>query len=312
VIAVTREVRSGQLGVATWWCAAILASLAIATTWVLGILSDPNRFDLFMYGRYSAPLMAPVSLVGLVVLLTGGAPPGGEPSRSLRDPARTAPEPTAQPVYRWGIGVLLGLIVANELITRPAMAGREGGQIMNFPGLLAWGWPSLGSASSPPGLGAGLLALAALGLAMWARRSVAPRPGPARPILVGLATLALVVGAAGQLRGVGPFSTGWRTACTLNDVVTRLDLDAISYDTRNENAIGYKMTAFCLAPAGLPRVDSSAQAPEGLVVARRDWPLAEQYGARMVVQDKQLGEALWVMPGPQQEELRDAGELVSP
>jgi len=73
------------------------------------------------------------------------------------------------------------------------------------------------------------------------------------------------------------------------------------------NWIGYWMS---------PRDLDLADPPAGVefdseyVVSCGDWPRAEEYGARKVTDSGFYSYALWVMPGPAQDELDDAGLLV--
>ncbi|PID53478.1 MAG: hypothetical protein CSA58_00045 [Micrococcales bacterium] len=294
IVARQARERPVVLGPAAWWLTATLASMLVATTWVIGILSDENRFDLYMYGRYAAPTVLPVTVVGLATVVRLGA------SRVSR-------------VSAVSLLALAAVVVANQLITRPAMAGRPSGQIMNFPGLLAWGWPSYRTAPAPPGWAPSLLAVAVLcslwwvlgqyGAARWDERQATRR------VLAALAALAVLLGAVGQARGVVPFSAGWRKGCTLNDVAARVGATEVTYETTDENAIGYKMTALCLAPAGLPRANAAQDPIEGFLVARPDWPGARELGAIKIADDGFLREALYVLPGEQMSRLQAEGEL---
>jgi len=57
--------------------------------------------------------------------------------------------------------------------------------------------------------------------------------------------------------------------------------------------------------------DSVTSRPETtLVISRKDWDLADVWGARKIADDTGLfSNALWVMPGPLQEALASAGRL---
>jgi len=122
----------------------------------------------------------------------------------------------------------------------------------------------------------------------------------------------------GELRIVRPFFSEWNVAFTLVGTIhddPLLDGEPVALDVQGLKEIGDSVTKngyqTLLAPDTVILFDSDDDdAPSDLVIARQDWVHADELGAVKIADDTgQFSNALWVLPGELQDELRAAGSL---
>lgn len=287
------EVRGGAVGVACW------AALLTAGTVLISVsaVSDPvangalrvDRADIYAYGRYVAPVMVVLALVGLAAVLA-----------RVRLARRW--EVVATPLLAAAVvAVFLALVVPQVpagAVTMP----------INVPGLMSWSWSGI---TAPPDERPWLAASAA-GLSLCVATVALQR---ARWLLVGVLCLASVgASVQAEVATLRVFDRPWHAQPhLLKETVRALDLGPVSYDSVGSEAVGRNGYQFWLTPAATPVFDSTEEpAPTDVVMARKDWPAAERLGARLVVGDPRLDEALYVLPGREQQRLRRLGALAPP
>jgi hypothetical protein len=277
------ELRRRTLGP---WCFVVTAFATVAAVTVPAMARAAGRgtrLDYVIYGRYLDALMPVILLLGGAALL-----------RATHVWERLTPV-VAIP--------LLGL--GTRLVSLPGFY--EGAPIaaLSVAGIAAWIdparqeipflWASLGAA-----LIAGAVALIPLRRAVW------------RVAAVGVAFVALSV--TGEVRTMGVLDTPWQSLVQLQHQILDLDLDTsrISYDEAGQTLHGRNGYQYWLPDTQFVFFDSAdGDRPRTeLVIARWDWPLADDLGARMVASEERLDEALWVLPGPAQDRLRAQGRLV--
>ena len=267
------------------WCFVTGSIAAVAAVTVPAMSRGAGRgtrLDYVIYGRYLDALMPVVLLLGAAVLLRAG-----------RAWQRLVPV-IAIPVL--GLGT--------RLVSLPGFY--EGAPIaaLSVAGIAAWIDPAQQQIPFVwASLGATVIAAVAVAipvrLALW------------RLAVVAVAFVSLSV--AGEVRTMGVLDTPWQSLVQLHTQVLDLDADVprISYDESEQTLYGRNGYQFWLPQTRVEFFDSSEgdRPRTDLVIARRDWPLATELDAEMIAAEERLDEALWVMPGELQDQLRATGRL---
>lgn len=283
-----REVRRRAPAFGTWAALAVLGVSGLMTLLLASLLVDPvetSRVDYWFYGRYLEPFFMPLVAVGLGVLVVGIG-------------------------RRRAVGVGVAAVAATAafaLVNLPVIDPAKPLAVINVGGLLAWG-AELGSITRRLVVVLTLVAtLGLLGLAALLRRW---SPLVLLPLAIAFAAGSVVTDA----RVVDVVNGAWRVD-ELGPLVARVvPADAaIAYDVHEGMRAEENRAAFWLSPHRVDPFDSSQEPPpQPWVVARNDWPLGEALGARRVASGAFPDNALWVMPGDEQDALAAEGLLERP
>lgn len=287
VVRAVHETRRGRPATATWSVVAFAGAVLISVTWIAAVVArGDDRFDIYSYGRYLDPMLSVLALVGLTVLWRG---------------RRAGTVRVAAVLSALVVAGFLLVVVPRVPITPTTWWGPN-----SVAGLLQWDWPAITAAQRPPWYPASLACLALLALvALCARRA------PWLPVAL-LVVVVPVSAWVAQTKTLDPFYLAWYSSFELGRAVEQRPGATVAFDvagtTETEgtgDTVSRNAYQFWLAPRTVEVLDSTVEVPTtDLVVARRDWALAEELGAVRVAEDDGLFDnALWVMPGPRQEEL---------
>lgn len=260
------------------------------------------RFDVWIYGRYIDPIGTVVTLLGASALLAGISRAVGWWSVALNAVALA------------GSALVLTWQVPTWGFVTPAHA----------PGILPWTsllpddpWPrNTGflptfTNDNRVWLIAPLCVLLVLGVALLLRgRRMLVASG-----LVGLA----VVGSLLSAPASAAFHEQEGFAVEMRDQVEAFaaldDVEEVGFarqcDRVGLEAVAQNYFGYALLPARLVDVREAADFGDlEIVVACEQWPLGSREGARRVAGESVYASFAWVMPGPLQDELEAAGQLV--
>jgi hypothetical protein len=280
-----RELRRRDPRGGSWALLAVAGVVALMTLVLASALEDPSttsRVDYWLYGRYLEPFLIPLVAVGLAVLVRG----------IERRHAMVA------------AGAAVVTSVAFLFLNLPVVDPAKPTAVINVGGLLAWG-DAFGSIAQRRVVVVTFMAtLALLTLAVLLRRWP-------RLVLLPLA-VALAYGSVTTEREVmDVVNEAWRVD-ELGPLVAQAVPEGvpIAFDTLNGGRAEENRAAFWLSPRRVEVFDSATEEPPSpWVVARNHWPEGEVLGARRVASGAFPDNALWVMPGPEQEELAARGFL---
>ncbi len=290
VILAGREFRRRQPGVGTWAVVALLGSLVVSATWVSRtIAAGRDRLDIYSYGRYLEAFGAILAAVGIAFLIRGLS-------------RRAA-------VWTFVSSAVITAVFLLFVAPQAPLGGALFWGPTSVPGLLQWPWPGVTTAQGPPWIIAGVVGLALLAVALLLARRA--------PLLaVGLIGAFFAISSVvADERTITPYFTPFYQSLTLRSAVSDLPAEAtVSYDLYREpdapgDPISSNAYQYWTIPRELPRFNSSEVDPEtDFVIARKEWVRAEELGAVKVADDTGgFDNALWVLPGPFQQDLADAG-----
>lgn len=281
-----REVRSGAPG--PWLLFTLLAGsvLLISGAGLQHAMPDPLRLDYYVYGRYIdcvAPVLVVVALAALArvrgrgVVVAAGAVSAAVVVLAL------------VPTTAWGADAVS--------VDKPIAA-------LSVPGIAVWLAPGF---SRIPWVPASVAAIAlVLVAALLATRSRA-----AALALVTAGFVALTV--AGEVRTMRVLDAPWHDMTNLDRVLVPVAPHQIAYDSSSSHLYGRNSYQFWLPDTEFEFVDVSEQVPdEDLVITRREWPTGEAAGARRVLGERGLDQALWVLPGDLADRFDERGLLEQP
>lgn len=266
-------------------CGALLAVTAL-------FVVDPARVDQRIYGRYAETFLALLVAPGIVALLR-----------------RPPPLPVAAAALAAPVALAVVLVAGYG---GDAFSGTM--NPFNVLGLehLVLQWDGVDVAA----ITATSVALAALLLgSRWL-----PRVPPAVPVVA--AALAFTWATARAHDGfVVHAHEARRVTSTLPDGLAAVeraagvDVDRADFDY----VLGRVGGGFFGYQLAVPDLDvdvwreDDEPVPDGpWVFTSKSWPAGEEAGARLVVPESRVDLALWVLPGPEQDALADAGALVDP
>lgn len=258
--------------------ALILAAAATVLFASATVMLPAIRPDHLVYGRYNEALLGPFLVAGLAGL---AVPRGARLARLA------------------GAAALLGLLGALLPRILPAEVLAEQPMPLNVLGVLLWSpWAAL-DLGRTTWLALGALAVFAVA-ALISRRAA-------------VAVLAIYFAAYAVLleQEMLPWGRGVRAAVTLQDVIRPLAPAALSYERAGLATFGFNGYQFWLSRVRFHFFDAAAgETPrDPLVVAPKAWG-DRAPGFRLVAGEPALDQALWVAPGPLQEELDRRGWLV--
>jgi hypothetical protein len=292
-----RRRRAGlrRLGLRFWALIAVAGMGFVSAAFTAeAVARGSTRIDLLSYGRYIDPALGPLAVVALAVLWR---------RRRLRDG-----------LLMLAAIAVLGAIQLLVLQPRLPAAGGTWAPVAT-PGLLEYPWPDVSAADVPPYLLATSAAALAVVLMTLLRRL------PALPVLL-LAAAVLAAAQVAESRTVRPFFDHYYGEYTLRTALAEFDGQPMAFDLAGLDAldpvsgatadtISRNAFQFWRAGHGLTVYDSATtSAPAELVIGRRDWPEAVAAGAlELAVDPGRFDNALWVFPGPIQDDLLVEGRL---
>lgn len=275
------ELRSRVIGWATPLAIAV-AGLGFISVGTIshGIALGVERLDLRVYGRYVEPLAVIVAMLGLVCLVRG----------------------VRRRVLAGVAGSTVVVVLVMQLWAVPAIPRGGWWAPINIPGLLRRTWPMMGEMWTPPWLEFGLVAVAVavayLAVRRWASLIALP-----------LAIYYAVSSVSMYAWSLNAFNGGHGAVPDLVHVIEQVDPTSLSYDTRGADGVGQNLFQYWLTGRDVQVFDSRySEPPTDLVVSRQDWWRGEMLGAVRIA-GSQRDEALWVMPGALQRELKSMGAL---
>jgi Dolichyl-phosphate-mannose-protein mannosyltransferase len=277
-----REVRQRSIGVSAWAIAALVAAAILSVGFVSSAIArGDNRLDLFIYGRYMDPFVAPVVLVGLVMV-----------TRKLS--------------RRTGLLLVAAAVVINGFFLTLSVPNiPKGGwwAPINIPGVLLRLWPTVGDKGPAPWLATGLVTV------VFAICFLALRRWPALSMLAVVAYFA-VGSVAADVRAVDTFNVGFNAEPELVATVQQLGpRHSLSFDSDRADPVAQNLYQYWFADRRVNVFDSIRERPATeLVIARATWEKGAAEGALRVVAVKR-GDALWVMPGALQRQLIEDGRV---
>lgn len=299
-----RELRRWQIGPGVFLFGTCLSALALSVLWwmrpdFLWAHDGYLRLDVWIYTRYVDHIATLLVLVALVVLVRGIARGPVLAALALFGTVAAAVVLwVAQDVALWG--ALDGPANSAALLSWTEMFPDDPYPLPQSPTFTNenrfWVWASLCGA-------------ALLGLMLLLRR----RALPLVALLLGVATTLSVLADPSQGRGTPQHLEGAveRVEAATGD--EEIDL-AVDYSCRGPALTRYQVVNW-LGYWMSPREVSLADPPAGVdfdseyVVTCGDWAAAEEHGARRVADSGFYTYWLWVLPGPAQDELDEAGLL---
>ncbi|MBK9180815.1 MAG: hypothetical protein IPM45_14845 [Acidimicrobiales bacterium] len=274
----------------------VVAALGLLAVSVLSGWATVRRFDQAVYGRYNEALVPVLVAVGTAVIVS--------PARR-RLPAGS----------RWGALPVLGgaaLVTAILAVVAVQLAPAFATPTWSVRNVLAVG-PLVGDAF---GSTVGRATLAAT-VGMVAIGLLALRAPRATVVLVGVL---FVAGAAvTYVREIRPTAVDTYDRWELPELVDRIGPPAVAgYDLARLEPFAFWGYPFWLADTEVIPYDSSGAddlpgtpvAGATAVVAPPGWAPAEALGGRLAALDARNGQALWILPGPEQDRLAAAGALL--
>lgn len=279
------EARARRPAAWTWLSVSGLGVLLVGISSVASAIErGSGRADIYIYGRYVEPVTVLLALVGLVVAVR-------------RISRRFA---------SWWAVVSAAIASVFFLIIEPRFQDDATVMPINIAGLMQWSWDTVDpDAAGHPWLIATVTGLAVVAVLVVSR---------ALPVLLMVVLAVAFAGAsvAAETRSLRVFDSPWRGGShVLADVVRSLDVERVSYDLSGGQSVARNGYQFWLAPQRVPVFRSAEESPPtDVVISRRSWPLAQQLGAEKIMDEPRFDEALWVLPGGLQEELKMLGALL--
>lgn len=276
------ELRLRSPAVWTWWSVAATGVLLISVTFTASAIErGSHRVEIYAYGRYMEPIVAVLVLLALAALV------------------RRARLVT---VVSWVVAAgVLGIVFLSAIVPQVPSGARV--SPINAPGLMPWSWMGVDPAATAyPWLAATLVGLLSVSLVAILR----PRPVWLCLVLAVAFGLASLKAEAGSMR---TFDRPWRDdPYVLAQIARTLDVEPVSYDLSDAEAVGRNGYQYWLAPESVPVFRSRTDLPPtDVVIARSSWPRGERMGAEKIADDPRFDEALWVLPGPEQDRLKALG-----
>lgn len=275
------ELRERLVGPQGFALLAFGSVLAISIVNFMGTVANPSRLDYYAYGRYIDAIAPMLVVAGLAWLLRA------RPRERVLGLAATF-------LLVGGAATVFWLAVGHgeALIGKPIAA-------LSVPGIA---WAIDPQVARLPAFLVTVASLAVIcvlaGIARWRSAVVA--------VWVCAAVASVVVG---ETRTMTVLDRPWSTLLTLQPVLRSLDPAEITYETAGASLYGRNGYQFYLPDTTFVFVDDESRPQTDLVIARRDSPLADRFGARLVAADIRVDQALWAMPGSVQEELAARGWL---
>jgi len=285
--AALREIRARRPGAATFGLIALAGAIAVSSTWLARVIdAGRERLDVLAYGRYLEPYGVVLAMLGIILILR---------------------RPSVRVVWvAVGTALATSAVFAAFVAPQARLDGVRFWGPTGVPGMLQWPWPHVTAAQGPPWLLAGSAALVVLALVILLRRW--------RAVVVGgLLAVFAVSSILAKENTLDPYFATFRGAFTLRtelaqypDATLAFDLAGTAGDTVSRNAYQYwgavrPVDVFDSRTADVPNVD--------FVIARRDWPVADEEGARKLADDAGFDNAIWVLPGPLMRQLELSGDL---
>lgn len=243
------------------------------------MMSDATRVDHFVYGRYNEgflPALLVLGVAGLVELV-----------RTRHVVTLLA----ANAAGIAGLGVLTVVTNGGDRFTGDVMP-------LNVLGILAWET----NRSQVDVLAVSLIALVVTALVLLARAKALP---------VALAVVLVVFAGEGvraRTEVLDPWSAFFSGVTELPEAVDLLPTDeVVTYERDGFYAEAGTFYQFELLDQGVTWWDEGEDPPTDLVITRREWPEADELGARLVFPERFHPQALWVLPGDVADRLDAAG-----
>lgn len=276
-----RELRSRILGPWVFTMLVTGSVLGISVLNFMGAFPDPKRLDYFSYGRY-LDSMAPVLVgFGLTWLLT----------------ARH---------HAWGLasvaGACLGLGAGmtvldggfSSLIGKPIAALSVSG--------MAW-------AIDPEVAALPLITVTSAALAIIALMAAGRRYVVVRFLVLTVAAVAAIT--IGEFRTMRVLDKPWANLLTMQSALASLSPKTIAYSTNAASLYGRNGYQFYTPTTHFLFFDGDKENPPAeIVLARQDWQSAKKLGARMMMADTHINQAIWILPGVLQNNLEAKGRLL--
>lgn len=264
---------------------AFFVFLSTVGVWAVSALfmNGGNRLDHLIYGRYNEGVLAPVLATGVAILL------------AARWPVRTRVL-----AFAGGAGGLLVLAIVLKLLGTPQSK-------VLVPTNVYAIYPFLekGTLDLLPITGVGLLALAVV----W----LVPRFGPVL-LAVGFLGLSVYVGADFLEPGSRSRDDQRSLVASINALDRMTPLPCIGWAVGGHSDWHFHNYEFFVPDLRfeiLPRGSFEPTCSDALIAARRDLD-AVVPGLRLVDLESHYPEALWLLPGPRQQEAVRAGYILPP
>lgn len=293
-----RELRTRRLGTGAFLLGLVVSTMLVSTIWWNrpDILMTYTRLDAWTYSRYIDPVSAIIVLIALAALIRG-----------------------LRPSMIWlasGVFALGAIPVVFQIAPSVPLWGRtspSNAAILPWSGLFPeepFDVPLVPTFTNETRfwLWATVFVFACFAVFLALRHL--PR-ALATVALVGVCVLALLANPS----LVRPYPANVTAAVeqiesmTPGDELADVDFDLACRTSAYNTAINW--FPYWLSPRVVELVNRNAGQDFGsaLVISCRDWPEAEEFGARAYVGDPNYGYRLWVLPGELQSELDAAGLL---
>jgi hypothetical protein len=295
-LAVARELRARTPGWATWLAVGVLGIAAVSITYVSGSVSQRDRLDIFVYGRYLEPATDLLAFCGLILLIR-------VVPRSRRRSVRLTRRWAAIAISSLGVFVVVAVgygLVARAMV--PTADGTTSGwNPMNVLGIVQYDWQRGADDSALPLVQAALVGGGVL-MALLASGRILRAPVW---MLAGALVFALASSVVAEARTVAPAYSSYADAFTLTRAVDRYPDASVSFVMAHDplapgrsTVISQNAYEYFLAPRVVPALAGSTALPTtDLAIARKDWPAAAEAGWRRITWDPKYDNALWSRPG---------------
>jgi len=265
-----------------------IAPAAVAVLGALGILlvsslhlSRGDRLDQLVYGRYNEAFLPVFLLAGLVWVLR---------AQQLRDIRRAL----------GGAGLAIAVLTVLLVLARADELGRPLdmpftvlGALVFEPGYTADPFAAGGYGRFRPSVVAAgaIVAIAAFAVVVGRSRRLA---------FAGLGCFFALAALGVASRTLRPVEAWARNLLTLQRAVQESGVAGdIAYDRSSVDWFGMNGYQFYLPERAFRIFDGSTEEPPAaLVIASKEWPQAERWGAQRLAVEELLDQALWRVPGP--------------
>jgi len=286
------ELRAKQPSIATFSLVTLVGAFIISATWVSRTVgAGRDRLDIYSYGRYLETYGPILALFGLILVIKGI-------SKRVAIVAAIAT-------------IVISAVFFLLIAPRAPLDGILFWGATSVPGLLQWPWPHVSSQLQPPWIYAGAFAIIAL-VATWFLRS--------KPVIVVTIAAVFFAGSsvAAEVRTVTPYfagfeeSFGLRTALAeYRDATVSFATDGMNEPGMDRDSVSRNAYQYWAAPRAVAVLDTDETVPTtDLVIARKDWDNASEFGALKIADDTGIFDnALYVLPGALQDELLADGTV---
>ena len=286
------ELRAKQPSIAVFSLITLVGAFIISATWVARTVgAGRDRLDIYSYGRYLETYGPILALFGLVLIVKGI-------SKRVAIIAAIAT-----------VVIVAGYFVL--IVPQVPLDGILFWGATSVPGLLQWPWPHVSGQLQPPWVLASAFAIVALVAAYILRK---------HPVVVITIAAVFFAGSsvAAEIRTVTPYFAGFQDSFGLREQLAEYRDASVSFDRAGMNEPGEDRDTvsrnayqYWSSPRAVEVIDTDEVAPTTeLVIARKDWPTADSFGAIKIADDTGLFDnALYVMPGELQDHLLADGVI---